>query len=138
MEYFYDKILSNNLNETDKQQLKIVLQKYNNRLQKYKDVIGQVQTNDLTTNKVDENIKPKSNRGRPKKEYTEEEIEALKQKKRDIAKRHYENNIEKRKLQKTEWVKNNRASVNEKARIYRARKKLEKELVLVDISDGNN
>ena len=46
MEYFYDKILSNNLNETDKQQLKILLQKYNNRLQTYKDVIGQVQTND--------------------------------------------------------------------------------------------
>ena len=68
MEYFYDNIFSNNLNETDKQQLKIVLQKYNNRLQKYKDVIGQVQTNDLTTNKVDENTKPKSNRGRPKKE----------------------------------------------------------------------
>ena len=39
-------------------------------------------------------------RGRPNKDYTEEYIEALKQKKRDIAKRHYENNLEKRKHQK--------------------------------------
>ena len=73
MEYFYDKILSNNLNETDKQQLKIVLQKYNNRLQKHKDVIGNVKTDDL----INENTKPKSNRGGPKKEYAEEEIEAF-------------------------------------------------------------
>ena len=37
MEYIYDKItLFSNLNEEDKQQLKIVLQRYN-RLQKYKD-----------------------------------------------------------------------------------------------------
>ena len=39
MEYIYDKITANSLNEKDKQQLKIVLQRYNNRLQKYKDII---------------------------------------------------------------------------------------------------
>ena len=33
MEYIYDKILANNLNEKDKQQLEIVSQRYNNRLQ---------------------------------------------------------------------------------------------------------
>ena len=33
MEYIYDKIVSNSLNEKDKQQLKIVLERYNNRLQ---------------------------------------------------------------------------------------------------------
>ena len=64
-------------------------------------------------------------RGRPNKDYTEEEIEALKQKKRDIAKRHYENNIEKRNCQKAEWTKDSRPLVNERARVYRAKKKLE-------------
>ena len=39
MEYIYDKIISNSLNEKDKQQLKIVLQRYNNRSQKYKDIV---------------------------------------------------------------------------------------------------
>ena len=61
-------------------------------------------------------------RGRPKKDHTEEKIEALRQTKRDIAKRHYENNIEKGKHQKSEWTKNNRPLVNERARCYRAKK----------------
>ena len=39
MEYIYDKIISDNLSEKDKQQLKIVLQRYNNRLQTYKYII---------------------------------------------------------------------------------------------------
>ena len=39
MEYIYDKVIANSLNEKDKQQLKIVLQRYNNRLQNYKDII---------------------------------------------------------------------------------------------------
>ena len=39
MEYIYDKIIANSLNEKDKQQLKIVLERYNNRLQQYKDIV---------------------------------------------------------------------------------------------------
>ena len=65
-------------------------------------------------------------RGRPKTDHTEEKIEALRQTKRDIAKRHYENNVEKGKHQKSEWTNNNRPLVNERARGYRAKKKLEK------------
>ena len=64
-------------------------------------------------------------RGRLKNEYTEEEIEALKQKKeillKDIAKI-----ILKKKTSKAEWTKNNRPLVNERARIYRAKKEPEK------------
>ena len=126
MEYIYDKIISNTLNEKDKQQIKIVLEKYKNRLQKYKDIVDKAppkRSPEENENKVIEGTITKS-RGRPKKDYTEEEIEALKQKKRDIAKRHYENNLEKRKLQKAEWTKNNRALVNERARVYRAKKNL--------------
>ena len=39
MEYIYDKIIANTLNEKDKQQLNIVLQRYNNRLQKSTDIV---------------------------------------------------------------------------------------------------
>ena len=108
--------------------LKIVLQRYTNRLQKYKDIVDKAppkRSSEEYNNKVVEGIITKS-RGRPKKDYTEEEIEALKQKKRDIAKRHYENNLEKRKHQNAEWTKNNRSLVNERARVYRAKKQLEK------------
>ena len=82
MEYIYDKIIANNLNEKDKQQLKIVLQRYNNRLQKYKYIIDkapQKRSPEEYKHKVIEDIIT-SSRGRPKKDYTEEEIEALKQK----------------------------------------------------------
>ena len=84
MEYIYDKIIANNLNEKDKQQLKIVLERYNNRLQKYKDIVDKAppkRTFEENKHKVIEDIITRS-RGRPKKDYTEEEIEALKQKKR--------------------------------------------------------
>ena len=40
IEYLYDKIISNNLHEKDKLQLKIALEKYNNRLQKYEDIVN--------------------------------------------------------------------------------------------------
>ena len=103
MEYIYDKIISNSLNEKDKQQLKIVLQRYNNRLQKYKDIVDKAppkRSSEEYKNKVVEDTITRS-RGRPKKDYAEEEIETLKQKKRAIAKRHYEHNLEKRKHQKT-------------------------------------
>ena len=102
MAYIYDKIIANSLNEKDKQQHKIVLQRYNNRLQKYKDIIGkapQKRSPEEYNNKVIEDIITRS-RGRPTKDYTEEYIEALTQNKRDIAKRHYEKNIEKKKQQK--------------------------------------
>ena len=128
MEYIYDKIISNSLNEKDKQHIKLVLQKYNNRLQKYKDIIDTAPPKrPFEENKnivIEDTIR--RTRGRPKKNYTEEEIETLKQKKRDIAKRHYENNIEKRKLQKAEWTNNNKELINERARVYRAKQKLEK------------
>ena len=83
MEYIYDKIISNNLNEKDKQQIKIVLERYNNRLQKYKDIVDKAvpkRTFEENKHKVIEDIITRS-RGRPTKDYTEEEIEALKQKK---------------------------------------------------------
>ena len=86
MEYIYDKIISNNLNEKDKQQIKIVLERYNNRLQKYKDIVDKAppkRTFEENKHKVIEDIIARS-RGRPKKDYTEEEIEALKQKKNEI------------------------------------------------------
>ena len=89
MEYIYDKIIANSLNEKDKQQLKIVLQRYNNRLQKYKDIIDkapQKRSPEENKHKVVEDIITRS-RGRPKKDYTEEEIETLKKEKRDIAKK---------------------------------------------------
>ena len=38
MEYIYDKIIANSLNEKDKQQFKIALQRSNNRLQKSEDI----------------------------------------------------------------------------------------------------
>ena len=140
MEYIYDKITANSLNGGDKQPLKLVLQICNNRLQKYKDIVDKAPSKrspEEYKNKVIEDIITRS-RGRPKKDYTEEEIEALKQKKRDIAKRHYENNLDKRKHQKAEWTKNNRPLVNERARVYRAKKKLEKEVVLFNVSEDSN
>ena len=84
MEYIYDKRVSNSLNGKDKLQLKIILQRYNNRLQKYTDIIDtapQKRSFEENKNKVIEDTLPRS-RGRPKKDYTEEEIEALKQKKK--------------------------------------------------------
>ena len=68
IEYIYDKIIANSLNEKDKQQLKIVLQRYNNRLQKYKYIIDkapQKRSPEEYNNKVIEDIITRS-RGRPK------------------------------------------------------------------------
>ena len=128
------------MNEKYKQHIKLVLQKHNNRLQKYKDIIYTAppkRSFEENKHKVNEDT-TKRTRGKPTKNYTEEGIETLKQQKRDIAKRHYENNLEKRKLQKAEWTKNNKELINERARVYRAKKKLETELVLVDISGKSN
>ena len=98
MEYIYDKVIANSLDEKDKQQLKAVLQIYNNRSQTCKDIVDkapQKRSPEEYKNKVIEGTITRS-RGRPKKDYTEEGIEALKQNKKDIAKRHYENNLEKK------------------------------------------
>ena len=76
MEHICGKIISDNLHEKDKQQIKVVLEKYNNRLQTYKDIIDNAapkRSSEEATNKVVEDTKPKS-RGRPKKDYTEEYI----------------------------------------------------------------
>ena len=83
MEYIYGKIISNSLNEKDKQQLKIVLQRYNNRLRKYKDIVDKAppkRSSEEYKNKVVEGTITRS-RGRPKTDYTEEEVETLRHKK---------------------------------------------------------
>ena len=85
MEYIYDKIISNNLNEKDKQQLKIVLERYNNRLQKYKDIVDKASQKPTPEEKTNKDIKVRT-RGRPKQQYTEEEIEALKHKNKILQK----------------------------------------------------
>ena len=84
MEYVHDKMIFDNLNEKDKQQLEIVLEKYNNRLQTHKDIVDKAppkRSSEEYKNKVIEGTITKS-RGRPKNNYTEEEIEALERKKR--------------------------------------------------------
>ena len=84
MGYIYDKIIYNSWNEKDKLQIKIVLEKDNNRLQTYKDIVDKAppkRSSEEYTNKVIEDTITKS-RGRPKQYYTEEDIEALKQKKK--------------------------------------------------------
>ena len=84
MEYIHDKIIAHNLNEKDKQQLEIVLQRYNNSLQKYTDIVDKAPPKrppEEYKNKVIEDIITRS-RGRLKIQQdrdTEEEIEALKQ-----------------------------------------------------------
>ena len=85
---FMIKLISNSLKEKDKQQLNIVLQRYNNRLQRYKDIVNKAppkRSSEEYKNKVVEDTITRS-RGRPKKDYTEEEIEALKQKKEILLK----------------------------------------------------
>ena len=69
MEYIYDAIISNSLNEKDKLQLKRVLQRYNNRLQTYKDIVDKAppkRSPEEYKHKVIEDIITRS-RGRPKK-----------------------------------------------------------------------
>ena len=98
MEYIYDKIIYNSLNDKYQLHIKLVLEKYNNRLQTYKYIVDKAppkRSSEEYTNKVVEDTITKT-RGRPKKYYTEEDIEALKQKQRYIAKMHYENNSEKK------------------------------------------
>ena len=68
MEYIYDNIISHSLNEKDKQQLRILLQKYN-RLQMYKGIIDKAppkRSSEEYKNKVMEDVITRS-RGRLKK-----------------------------------------------------------------------
>ena len=62
-------------------------------------------------------IKQPRTQGKPRK--TEEEI---KQKKREIAIKHYYENYDYQRLQRQIYVQNNMESILEKQRIYRARK----------------
>ena len=48
MEYIYDGMIANSLNEKDKQQLSIVLQRYNNRLHKYKYIVDKAPSKALS------------------------------------------------------------------------------------------
>ena len=63
MEYSYDKIVANSLDEEDKQHLKITLQRYSNRLQTYKDIVNKAPPKrffEENTNKVIEDKSFKS------------------------------------------------------------------------------
>ena len=124
-------LYNNNIIDNEKAQLKITLDRYHKILQKYKDIIDNAKhtvTRELTS-ASEASPKPKSC-GRPKKQYTEEEIETLKQKNEILQKDIIKIIWEKIKFQKSEWVKNTRESVNEKAKIYIAKIKLQKEMVL--------
>ena len=81
MGYIHDKIVSTSSNEKDKKQLKIVLERYSNILQTYKGIVDkapQKRSYEENKDKVIEDTITRS-RGRPKNKYTEEDIEALKQ-----------------------------------------------------------
>ena len=63
MEYIYDQMVSNSLNEKAKQQPKLVLQKYNSWLQQYKGIVDkapQKRTSEEYTDKVVEGTIAKS------------------------------------------------------------------------------
>ena len=97
MEYIYDRMISNSLNGKGKQQLKILLERYNNRLQTNRTIIDKApkRSSGKYTHKVIEDTITRP-RGRPKQNYTEEEVEALKQKKT----RYYKKALRKKTLKK--------------------------------------
>ena len=86
MERFYEKIVSNSLNEIDKVHLKLILQKYNDRLQRHNETLD-----NLNNTEVHKIVKTK---GRPKgtAKFTAEE---RKERARLSSKRYYDLNIEK-------------------------------------------
>ena len=91
MERFYEKIVSNSLNEIDKVHLKLILQKYD-RLQGHKETLD-----NLNNTEVHKIVKTK---GRPKgtAKFTAEE---RKERARLSSKRYYDLNIEKKKKART-------------------------------------
>ena len=134
MEKLYENISNNELTDIDKQQINIMLGIFYNRIQKDQLKMKTIKER-LPENKkekepkpvkvIDENITRKP-RGPPRK-HTDEENKQIH---RDVAKRHYLNNLEKRKKQKKEWALNNKEVLSEKAKYNRLKKKLEKELVI--------
>jgi post-segregation antitoxin (ccd killing protein) len=131
MDTLYEKVLTNNLSDNDKKQLQLVFEKYHKCIQKYQDKINEVKDTVCKSykskleNTVQE-ITTKKKVGRPKI-HTDEETAQIK---REIAKKHYLNNIEKRKEQKRLWQEKNRELINTRARYYNNKKKLEKSLIL--------
>jgi hypothetical protein len=131
MDTLYEKVLSNNLSDNDKKQLQLVFEKYQKCIQKYQDKINETKDTVYKSYKSsmaneDQEIKIKKKVGRPKI-HTDEEIKQIR---REIAKKHYLNNTEKRKEQKRLWQEKNRELINTRAKYYNNKKKLEKCLIL--------
>jgi len=137
MEKLYENISNNELTDIDKQQINIMLGIFYNRIQKDQLKMKTIKER-LPENKKEKEPKPvkviddsealimRKPRGPPRK-HTDEENKQIH---RDVAKRHYLNNLEKRKRQKKEWALNNKEVLSEKAKYNRLKKKLEKELVI--------
>ena len=126
METLYEKIITNNLSDDDKKQVRLILDKYNHQILKYINKMEMIKET-LPPNKFEKETKvePKKAVGRPRI-HTEEENKQIK---REITRTHYLNNIEKRRLQKKTWFENNRETVNARAR-YNKNKKLENALII--------
>ena len=88
MEYPYDKTIYKKWNEKDKQHIEIVLHKYNSRLINYHNAMEQIKHNLTTTKENGKWLNRDQTKEDLKKEYSDEEIETLKQKKRYITKLH--------------------------------------------------
>jgi hypothetical protein len=137
MEKLYENITNNELTDLDKQQLNIMLNMFYNRIQKDQLKMKTIKER-LPEPKKEKEPKPvkviddsealkiHKPRGPPRKHTDEENIQIH----RDVAKRHYLNNLEKRKRQKKEWALNNKEVLSEKAKYNRLKKKLEKELII--------
>ena len=91
MEQFYEKVITNTLNDIDKVHLKLILKKYSHRLEKYNETLDNMNSTD-----IHEVIKT---RGRPKGtgKYTPEE---KREKARLNSRRYYESNAEKERERK--------------------------------------
>ena len=130
METLYDKVLSNNLNDNDKKQLQLIFEKYHKGIKKYEDKINEIKEKAKLpkepVEKPPKEPKEPSKMGRPRIHNPEDLVQV----KRDIARRHYFNNIEKRKEQKRAWAIANREMLNARATYYRNKKKLEKSMIL--------
>ena len=132
MEKLYENITNNELTDIDKQQINIMLGIFYNRIQKDQLKMKTIKERLPEPQKekepepvkiIDENVIKKP-RGPPRK-HTDEENKQIH---RDVAKRHYLNNLEKK--EKKEWALNNKEVLSEKAKYNRLKKKLEKELVI--------
>ena len=123
MEKLYENITNNELTDLDKQQINIMLNMFYNRIQKDQLKMKTIKERLPEPKKekeprpvkvIDEN-KIHKPRGPPRKHTDEENIQIH----CDVAKRHYLNNLEKRKRQKKEWALNNKEVLSEKAKYNR-------------------